>query len=129
MINKAILLGNLGADPEVRYAPSGTAIVNFTVATTETYKDKKETSWHKVKAFGKLAEICEKYLHKGKQVYIEGRIQYGSYEDRQGIKRYTTDIIASTMQMLGSKNDTSGRMNERPPIEEPLSIPDEQIPF
>ena len=136
-VNKVILIGNLGADPEVRYTPSGTAVANFTLATKEQWTNKdggkeEKTEWHRIVAWGRLGEICGEYLHKGKQVYIEGRIQTRAWEDRDGNKRYTTEIIASTMQMLGSKgrdNDTADRMNERPPVEEPLSIPDDEIPF
>ena len=136
-VNKVILLGNLGADPEVRYAPSGTAVANFSLATTDQRTNKEgtkeeKTEWHRIVAFGRLGEICGEYLHKGKQVYIEGKIQTRSWEDREGVKRYTTEIIANTMQMLGSgrrDGDTAGRMNDRPPVEEPLSIPDDEIPF
>ena len=136
-INKVILIGNLGADPEVRYAPSGTAVANFSLATTEQWTTKEggkeeKTEWHRIVAFGRLGEICGEYLHKGKQVYIEGRLQTRSWEDREGVKRYTTEIVANTMQMLGSsrkEGDTAGRMSERPPVEEPISIPDDEIPF
>lgn len=136
-INKVILIGNLGGDPEVRYTPSGTAVANFTIATTEQWtskdgKKEEKTEWHKIVAWGRLGEICGEYLHKGKQVYIEGKLQTRSWEDRDGNKKYTTEIIAFTMQMLGPKGrdgDSSGRMSERPPVEEPLSIPDDEIPF
>ncbi len=135
-VNKVILVGNLGADPELRYAPSGTAVANFSLATTDQWTNKEgakeeKTEWHRIVAFGRLGEICGEYLHKGKQVYIEGKLQTRSWEDREGLKRYTTEIIASTMQMLGPKErdgNTSGR-SESPPIEEPLSIPDDEIPF
>ncbi len=108
-INKAILIGNLGRDPEIRYTPSGVAVANFSVATTETWTGKdgnKETrtEWHRIVAFGKLGEICGQYLSKGKQVYIEGRIQTREWEDRDKNKRYTTEIVASQMQMLGARN-------------------------
>ncbi len=136
-INKVILIGNLGADPEVRYAPSGTAVASFRLATTEQWTGKdgskeEKTEWHRIVAFGRLGEVCGEYLHKGKQVYIEGRIQTKAWEDKEGVKRYTTEIIATTMQMLSSgrrDGDASDRMNERPPVEEPLSIPDDEIPF
>lgn len=101
-INKAILVGNLGKDPEIRYSPNGLAVATFSLATTERYKDEDRTEWHKIVAFGRLAEICGEYLAKGKQVYIEGRIQTRDWEDRDGNKRYTTEIVANTMQMLGS---------------------------
>ncbi len=112
-INKAIIVGNLGKDPEVRYMPDGTAIANFSVATSESWKDKasgekkERTEWHRIVVFGKLGEICGEYLSKGKQVYIEGRIQTREWEDKDGNKRYTTEIIASDMKMLGSREDGS----------------------
>src|SRR5574340_399090 len=104
-VNKVILVGNLGADPEMRYTAGGTAVAKFRMATTERYKDRQgnmqeRTDWHRITVWGKLAEICGQYLAKGKQVYIEGRLEYGSYE-KDGVKHYTTDIIANTMQMLG----------------------------
>ena len=115
-VNKVILVGNLGGDPEVRYTPSGAAVVNFSLATAENWKDKdgnkqEKTEWHKVVAWGKLAEICGEYLHKGKQVYIEGRIQTDQWEDKEGNKRYTTKVIANTMQMLGAKGDRPANMD------------------
>lgn len=106
-VNKVILVGRLGADPELRYTPSGAAVANFTMATSENWKDKEgqkqeKTEWHKIVVFAKLAEICGQYLNKGKQIYIEGRIQTRQWEDRDGNKRYTTEIVANQMQMLGS---------------------------
>src|SRR3989337_536738 len=106
-VNKVILVGNLGADPELRYAPSGMAIANFRIATTETWKDKNgakqdKTEWHRIVAFGKLAEICGEYLNKGKQIYVEGKIQTRQWEDKDGNKRYTTEIVANNLQMLGT---------------------------
>ncbi len=91
-VNKVILLGNLGADPEIRYTPSGTAVANFRIATSESYKNKagekeEKTEWHKIVTFGKLAEICGEYLAKGKQVYLEGRIQTSQWDDKEGNKR------------------------------------------
>jgi len=107
-VNKVILVGNLGKDPELRYTPSGAAVANFTIATSERYKDRngqtqEKTEWHNIVAWRQLAEICGKYLHKGKQVYIEGRIQTRSYDDRDGNKRYITEIVADQMQMLGGR--------------------------
>ena len=108
MINKVILVGNLGRDPEVSYTPSGMAVAKFSIATSEKWKDKnsgdmqERTEWHRITAFGRLGEICGEYLSKGRQVYIEGRIQYGSYE-KDGVTHYTTDIIAREMKMLGSR--------------------------
>lgn len=108
MVNKVILIGRLGKDPEVRYTPDGTMVTNFNLATDEQRKDKngekiQRTEWHKIVTWGKLAEICGNYLVKGKLVYVEGRIQTRSWEDKEGVKRYTTEIIASNMQMLDSK--------------------------
>ena len=108
-INKAIIVGNLGRDPEVRYTANGNAIANITVATTESWKDKhsgerqEKTEWHRVVFFGRLAEIAGEYLKKGSQVYIEGRLQTRKWEDKSGQERYTTEIVASEMQMLGSR--------------------------
>ena len=114
-INKAIIVGNLGRDPEVRYTANGNAISNITVATTESWKDKQsgerqeKTEWHRVVFFGRLAEIAGEYLKKGAQVYIEGRLQTRKWEDKSGQERYTTEIVASEMQMLGSRGGgTSG---------------------
>ncbi len=106
-VNKVILLGNLGADPEVRYTQSGTAICTLSVATSEQWTDKQSnerkerTEWHRVKLFGKLGEIAGEYLKKGRQVYIEGAIRTDKYTDKEGIERYATDIVASEMQMIG----------------------------
>ena len=113
-VNKAIIVGNLGRDPEMRATQSGTQVANFTVATSRAYNDssgqkQEETEWHRVVAFGRLAEICGQYLHKGKQVYIEGRIQTRSWEDKEsGQKRYTTEIVANEMQMLGRAGEGGG---------------------
>ena len=113
MINKVILLGRLGGDPEVRYTPDGMMVTNFNMATSESRKDKKgekiqKTEWHKIITFGKLAEICSQYLTKGKLVFIEGRIQYRAWEDKDGNKRSSTEIVANTMQMLDTKPATQG---------------------
>jgi single-strand DNA-binding protein len=109
-VNKVILVGNLGKDPELRYTPSGTAVATFSLATSERFKDRngeqqERTEWHNVVAWRNLAEICGKYLHKGKQVYIEGKIQTRSYDDRDGNRRYITEIVADQMQMLGRAGD------------------------
>lgn len=138
-LNKAILIGNLGRDPEMRYTPSGVAVANFSIATSETWTNKdgeKETrtEWHRIVAFGKLGEICGEYLAKGRQVYIEGRIQTRDWEDKEGIKRYTTEIVANQMIMLGSKDTTvaSDSFGGPPPAESQSSIsetPDDDIPF
>lgn len=100
-VNKVILIGNLGKDPEVRYSASGTAVANFTLATTDRYGEEDRTEWHRIVAFGRVAEICGEYLSKGRQIYIEGRIQTRDWEDRDGNKRYTTEIVVNNMQMLG----------------------------
>jgi len=114
-INKVILVGNLGNDPETKYTQGGMAITTLSVATTTVRKDKEgqqveKTEWHRVKLFGKLGEIAGEYLKKGRQVYIEGRIEYGSYE-KDGVKHYTTDILADDMQMLGGGGE--GRAEPR----------------
>ncbi|HEX9777956.1 MAG TPA: single-stranded DNA-binding protein [Geopsychrobacteraceae bacterium] len=112
-VNKVILVGNLGKDPELRYTPSGAAVATFSLATTERYKDRdgnrqEKTEWHNIVVWRQLAEICGKFLHKGKQVYIEGKIQTRSYDDRDGNKRYITEVVADQMQMLGRAGDEGG---------------------
>ncbi len=108
-LNKVMLIGNLGADPEVRYLPSGDAVTNIRIATTESWKDKasgekkEETEWHRVSFFGKLAEIAGEYLKKGSAVYIEGRIKTRKWQDKEGQDRYSTEVVADRMQMLGSR--------------------------
>jgi len=136
-VNKVILIGNLGADPEVRYLSSGTMVANFRMATTENRVNRSGekttiTEWHRIVAFGRLAEICNEYLNKGKQVYIEGRLRTRSWEGKDGNRRWTTEIIASQMQMLGAPG---------PPVEIPVSEkepgmdeeiipgPDDEVPF
>jgi single-strand DNA-binding protein len=108
-LNKILLIGHLGKDPEIRYTPDGAAVASFSIATSDNFTDKngtrqERTEWHSVKAFGKLADICKQYLNKGKQVYIEGRIQTREYTDREGIKRRFTEVIANQMIMLGSRS-------------------------
>ena len=108
-VNKVILVGNLGADPETKYLPSGDAVTNIRVATTDRWKDKasgemkEATEWHRIAFFGRLAEIAGEYLKKGSQVYVEGRIRTRKWQDKEGQDRYTTEIVADTMQMLGSR--------------------------
>ena len=115
-VNKAIILGNIGKDPEVRYTASGEAICNITVATSESWKDKatgekKElTEWHRISFFGKLAEICGQYLKKGSQVYVEGSIRTRKWTDKEGVERYTTEIKGDQMTMLGAK--PAGQSNQ-----------------
>ncbi len=126
-VNKAILIGNLGADPELRYTPGGQAVASFSMATTEKFKNKEgeqqeRTEWHNIVCWRRTAEIANEYLKKGSPVYIEGRIQYRSYEDKDGIKRYRTDIVAQRLQLLGSRGQT-----ERP-APEPSKAPEPQAP-
>ncbi|NOY17287.1 MAG: single-stranded DNA-binding protein [Gammaproteobacteria bacterium] len=112
-VNKVILVGNLGKDPEVRFAPSGSAVANITVATTDSWKDKQtgekqeKTEWHRVVFFNRLAEIVGEYLKKGSQVYIEGRLQTRKWQGQDGQDRYTTEIVANEMQMLGGRPGSS----------------------
>lgn len=114
-LNKVQLIGNLGRDPEVRYTPSGSAVCNITIATTRSWKDKtsgdkqEETEWHRVVFYDKLAEIAGQYLAKGKPVYVEGRLKTRKWTDKDGQDKYTTEIIAEQMQMLGSKDDAPSR--------------------
>lgn len=130
-INKVILVGNLGNDPEVRYAQSGSAITTLSVATSESWKDKdgnqqERTEWHRVKAFGRLAEIMGEYLKKGRQVYIEGSLRTEKYTDKNGVEKYATDIIADEMQMLGGRGEGGGASGggDRPQRSAPASRQD-----
>ena len=112
-VNKAIIIGNLGKDPEMRYMPSGDAICNFSLATTDSWKDKngekqEKTEWHRISMFGKLAEIAGEYLKKGSQVYVEGRIQTRKWTNKEGQDQYTTEIVADKMQMLGGRSGGGG---------------------
>ncbi len=113
-VNKVILIGNLGRDPETRYSPDGAAICNVSIATTSQWKDKasgerkEETEWHRVTFYGRLAEIAGEYLKKGRSVYVEGRLKTRKYKDKEGIEKYATDIIADQMQMLGSREGMGG---------------------
>ncbi len=124
-LNKVMLIGRLGKDPDVRYTQDGRAVANFTLATNEDWKDKatgekkEKTEWHRVVAFGKLGEICGEYLCKGKQVYIEGKLQTRTW-DKDGVTRYTTEVVASDMQMLDAKNASGGYApaDDTPPFEE-----------
>ena len=159
-INKVILVGNLGKVPELRYTPSGVPVATFSLATSERFKDRngqqqEKTEWHNIVAWRQLAEICGKYLHKGKQVYIEGKIQTRKYQDRDGNDRYMTEIVADQMQMLGGRGEEGGggygqrggdfgsrggderssgggqqrREPTRDDFEEPPFNPDDDIPF
>ena len=117
-VNKVILIGNLGRDPETRYMPNGDAVTNATIATTESWKDKgsgerqEKTEWHRVTFYRRLAEVAGEYLKKGSQVYIEGRLETRKWTDKEGKERYTTEIIANEMKMLGGKRD-DGQQQQR----------------
>lgn len=114
MLNQAQIIGHLGRDPETRFLPSGDAVTSFSVATTEKWKDKstgeqkEATEWHRITTFGKLAEVCEKWLRKGSLVFVQGKITTKKYTDKDGIERYSTDIRADTMKMLGGRQDDAG---------------------
>lgn len=126
-LNKAMIIGRLGQDPEVRYTQSNTAVANMSIATSERYKDsqgewKENTEWHRVVAWGRLAEICQEYLKKGSQVYVEGPIQTRQWEDKEGQTRYTTEIKALTLTMLDSKGSGgSGDVPKQPKGSQPVS--------
>jgi len=153
-VNKVILVGNLGKDPELSYLPSGQSVAKFSLATSRSYKDKsgelkEETEWHNIVAWGKLGEICAQYLSKGRQAYIEGRIQSRTWEGKDGNKRTSVDIVASDVQMLGSRGEggaggapraSSSQQRSSTPSSEPASeesfdqsppagITDDDIPF
>ena len=129
-VNKVILIGRLGKDPEVRYTGSGTAVTSFTMATNRVYRKDdervEETEWHRVVAFGRTAEVCGQYLQKGRQIYVEGRLQTRQWEDKDGNKRWTTEIIAEKMQMLGNRDDAAKVMDE--PAENPFDKAPDDIP-
>jgi single-strand DNA-binding protein len=121
-VNKVILVGNLGRDPETRYTTGGDPITNVSIATTDTWKDKngekqEKTEWHRVAFFGKLAEIAGEYLKKGSQVYVEGRLQTRKWQDKEGQDKYTTEIVADRMQMLGSRSGGGASAGGEPPPE------------
>jgi len=112
-VNKVIILGRLGQDPELKYTPSGAAVCNFSLATSESWNDKatgqkqEKTEWHRIVVWGKLAELCNQYLSKGRQAFVEGKIQTRSWEDKEGNKRYTTEIAANTVQFIGGQAGAS----------------------
>jgi single-strand DNA-binding protein len=136
-VNKVILIGNLGADPEVKFLSNGTTVANFRMATSENRLNKAGekttiTEWHRIVAFGRLAEICKEYLNKGKQVYVEGKIRTRSWEDKDGNKRFTTEIVANQMQMLGpsgGSGGTSGPGREEGIDQDIPPIGDDDVPF
>ena len=119
-VNKVTLIGNLGNDPEVRYSGNGNAVANVSLATAESWRDKdsgeqqERTEWHRVVFFGRLAEIVSEYLHKGSQIYVEGRLQTNKWQDKEGNDRYTTQIVANEMQMLGGRGGTSNNKEPAP---------------
>ena len=122
-VNKVILVGRLGKDPEMKYTPSGTAVANFTMATNESIRDKEgnyteQTEWHRVVAFGRTAEVAGEYMIKGKLVYIEGRLQTRSWDDQNGQKKYMTEIICNNLQLLGGRGDTDVKTTDSPVNEE-----------
>lgn len=129
-INKAILLGYLSADPEIRYSSSGTAVANFQIATSESYKDNdgnrnEKTEWHRIVLFGKTAELAKDYLNKGTRVYLEGKIQTRSWDDQSGQKRYTTEIVGNTFLVL---DNGKGKNEQSRPTSEPV-YDDSDLPF
>ena len=145
-VNKVILVGNVGRDPEIRHLDNGVAVANFPLATSESYTAKNgervtTTEWHNIVLWRGLAEVAEKYVTKGRQLYIEGRIRTRSYDDKDGVKKYVTEIYGDVMQMLGSKSDNQGTENQNisqgsegsapqvkePDMEEPEG--DEDLPF
>ncbi len=140
-VNKVILVGNLGADPDMRYTPSGAGVCELRLATNESWTDKngqkqERTEWHRVVVWGKRGEVCGKYLSKGRQVYVEGRLRTRSWEDKDGNKRYTTEIIANDVQFLGGREGGPRRNDDDlPPVAEPDygggfgGGPDDDIPF
>jgi single-strand DNA-binding protein len=143
-LNKVMLIGRLGKDPEIRYTPDGSPVANFSLATSENFTDKsgtrqERTEWHNVVAWSKLAELCKRYLTKGRQVYIEGRIRTREWNDKDGIKRRTSEVIASQMVLLGSRSQESEGFGPSEPVQrgvvesEPpagdIGITDDDIPF
>ena len=139
-VNKVILIGRLGADPEVRYTTNGGAVANFNMATNESWTDKsgqkqERTEWHKVVVWGKMAEICGQYLTKGRQAFVEGRLQTREWTDKEGGKRYTTEIVAQNVQFLGTGDKSASASNFAPPNEftpsddkGPVTM-DDEVPF
>ena len=145
-VNKVILIGNLGKDPELRYTPSGQPVATFSLATTERWTDRNgqrqdRTEWHTVVAWGKLGELVNQYLKKGRSAYIEGRITTRSWDDKDGNKRYKTEIVASTVQFLGSTGSSGGSPDSSMdqsvpeydmrggPGPEPMNVPEDDLPF
>lgn len=132
-LNKAILIGHAGKDPEVRYMPNGDAVANVSIATTEKWKDKsgarqERTEWHRLSFFAPLSQVVEKYVKKGDAIYVEGRIQTRKYQDKDGIERYTTEIIADRLQMLGGKSEPREEQ-EQPKRPQTSDDPIDDVPF
>lgn len=140
-VNKVILVGRLGQDPEIKYTTGGQAVAKFSIATSETWNDKtgqkqERTEWHRITVWGKLGELCGKYLAKGRQVYLEGRLQTRSYEDQQGQKKYSTEIVANTVQFLGGgagasteREMSDGAGPQHPVPQESSFDAEEEMPF
>jgi len=137
-VNKAIIIGNLGRDPEVRYTPSGAAVCSLSIATTRKWKDKQgekqeETEWHRVALYDKLAELAGQYLKKGGSVYIEGRLKTRKWQDKDGVEKYTTEIIADSMQFIGGKDSETKERQATKPAAKPnptgFDNMDDDIPF
>lgn len=140
-VNKVLLIGRLGGDPEVRYTSNGGAVANFTLATNESWTDKsgqkqERTEWHKVVVWGKLGELCGQYLSKGRQAYVEGRLQTRDWTDKEGNKRYTTEIVAQNVQFLGggaergaSNNDYAGSSDFAPSTAGSGPVAEDEVPF
>lgn len=140
-INKVILVGNLGKDPELRTLESGRKVANFSLATTESYKDKNgekvdQTEWHNIVFWGPIAEVIEKYLKKGSQIYVEGKIRTRSYDDKEGVKKYITEILGDKMTMLGgpkgdstSSSSSNGNSKAAQPVGQSFAAEDDDLPF
>ena len=131
-VNKVILLGRLGKDPEIRNTNNGKTVANFSIATSEKYKDKEgqaqeRTEWHRIAVFGKLADICGQYLHKGRQAYIEGKLQTRSWENDQGVKQYTTEVVAANVQFVGGQPQEIAR--DAVSFDDDFAADKENIPF
>jgi single-strand DNA-binding protein len=135
-VNKVILVGNLGRDPEIRYIKDGTPVANLRLATSESWNDpqgqrQERTEWHRIVAWGKLAEIAKEYMTKGRQIYVEGRLQTRSWDDREGNKRYTTEVRADQIVMLGTRGDSGGSKDvpAAPEPQQPFEATDDDVPF
>lgn len=134
-LNKVMLIGRLGADPEVRYTQSNTAVATLNLATTERYKDsngelQESTEWHRIVAWGRLAEICQQYMKKGGQIYVEGSLQTRAWEDKEGQKRYTTEVKALSIQMLDSKSSGGADSSSEKQVATPVDMTeDDDLPF